>query len=160
MSGYLGIDPGLLGGIAWISSSYPSGDGAWPMPTLKLGTKTLIDIRTVRRMLVALGPVDLVMLEDVNAGAVKSRMSAFAFGRGYGRIEGLLDALERPHDYVSSPTWTKALGITRGAGKAEHIAVARRLFPGVTIGDNADGPADALLIAEFGRRLHSGRSAA
>lgn len=158
MSGYLGIDPGLLGGIAYIGPDAPP--LAMSMPTIKNGTKTLIDTYTLRGIIVTFGPVELVMLEDVNAGAVKSRMSAFAFGRGYGRIEGLLEALERPHDYVSSPTWTKALGITRGAGKPEHIAVARRLFPGVTIGDNADGPADALLIAEYARRLHSGRSAA
>jgi hypothetical protein len=158
MSGaYLGVDPGLDGGIAYIHGYIV---GAHPMPTVKIGTKRMVDTDRVREYISALGPIDLIMIEAVNAGAVKSVMSAFAFGRGYGRIEGVIKALDRPHDYVPSPTWTKALGITKGAGKPEHIAVARRLFPSVVLRDTQDGLADALLIAEYARRLHTGRVAA
>jgi hypothetical protein len=158
MSGaYIGIDPGLSGGIAYIHGYIV---GVHPMPTIKIGTKQMVDTEKVRDWISALGPIDLIMIEQVNAGAVKSVMSAFAFGRGYGRIEGVIRALDRPHDYVASPTWTKALGITKGAGKPEHIAVARRLFPSVVLRDTQDGPADALLIAEYARRLHTGRVAA
>jgi hypothetical protein len=71
----------------------------------------------------------------------------------------VVECLDRPYAYVSSPTWTKALGVTRGAGKAEHIAVAGRLFPNYRAA-LTDGMADALLIAEYGRRLHTGRVAA
>jgi crossover junction endodeoxyribonuclease RuvC len=153
---FIGIDPGLDGGIARIEHELTF---CWRMPTIKIGTKRMVNTRAVRDIIVDCGPVDLVMLEDVNAGAVKSVMSAFAFGRGYGRVETVVECLDRPYAYVSSPTWTKALGLTRGAGKAEHIAVAARLFPNYRDA-LTDGMADALLIAEYGRRLHAGRVAA
>jgi hypothetical protein len=159
VTAYIGIDPGLDGGIAYLPR--PGGGHGihiHDMPTVQIGTKRMVDTSELRDMLIAYGNATLVMVEDVNAGAVKSVMSAFSFGRGYGRIEGLLVALDRPHDYVSSPTWTKAIGITRGAKKDEHIAVAKRLFP--QFGALTDGMADALLIAEYGRRLHTGRVAA
>jgi crossover junction endodeoxyribonuclease RuvC len=153
---FIGIDPGLDGGIARIEHELTF---CCRMPTVKIGTKRMVNTQAVRDIIVDCGPVDLVMLEDVNAGAVKSVMSAFAFGRGYGRVEATIECLDRPYAYVSSPTWTKALGITRGAGKDEHIAVAARLFPNYRDA-LTDGMADALLIAEYGRRLHTGRVAA
>jgi crossover junction endodeoxyribonuclease RuvC len=157
MTAFLGVDPGLDGAIAYIGGG---GDlFCWRMPTIKIGTKRMVNTQGVRDIIVDCGAVDLVMLEDVNAGAVKSIQSAFAFGRGYGRVEATIECLDRPYAYVSSPTWTKALGLTRGAGKDEHIAVAARLFPNYRDA-LTDGMADALLIAEYGRRLHTGRLAA
>jgi crossover junction endodeoxyribonuclease RuvC len=160
---FIGIDPGLDGGIAHITTLGPQSHGpgvfCWRMPTIKIGTKRMVNTRAVRDIIVDCGAVDLVMLEDVNAGAVKTIQSAFAFGRGYGRVEATIECLDRPYAYVSSPTWTKALGVTKGAGKAEHIAVAARLFPNYRDA-LTDGMADALLIAEYGRRLHTGRVAA
>jgi crossover junction endodeoxyribonuclease RuvC len=153
---FIGIDPGLDGGIALITAG---GVYCCRMPTIKIGTKRMVKTPAVREFIVDAGVVDLVMLEDVNAGAVKSIQSAFAFGRGYGRVETVVECLDRPYAYVASPTWTKALGLTRGAGKAEHIAVAARLFPNYRDA-LTDGMADALLIAEYGRRLHAGRVAA
>ena len=152
----IGIDPGLDGGIAYIG--HYGELSVWPMPTVTIGTKRMIDTYSVVDAIISPPtPVDMVVLEDVNAGAVKSVMSAFAFGRGYGRIEGLLTALDRPHCYVASPTWTKAVGITKGAKKPEHIEVARRLYP--DLGPLRDGPADALLIAHWYLTTH-GRAVA
>lgn len=157
MTAFIGIDPGLDGAIGYINRF---GEPMfWRMPTVKIGTKRMVNTQAVRKIIVDLGKVDLVMLEDVNAGGVKSIMSAFAFGRGYGRVEATIECLDRPYAYVGSHVWTKALGITRGAGKAEHIAVAERLFPALR-GELTDGQADALLIAEYARRLHSGRAVA
>jgi crossover junction endodeoxyribonuclease RuvC len=157
VTAFIGIDPGLKGGVAYIDRYLPV--NVWRMPIVKIGTKRMVNTGVLRDWIVSCGPVDLVMLEDVNAGAVKSIMSAFAFGRGYGRVEAIIECLDRPHAYVGSHVWTKALGITRGAGKPEHIAVAERLFPALR-GELTDGQADALLIAEYARRLHSGRVAA
>jgi crossover junction endodeoxyribonuclease RuvC len=155
---FIGIDPGLDGGIACITED---GVYCWRMPTIKIGTKRMVLTQGVRQTIVDFGGVDLVMIEDVNANAipVTSNGSAFAFGRGYGRVETVVECLDRPYAYVSSPTWTKALGVTKGAGKDEHIAVAARLFPNYRDA-LTDGMADALLIAEYGRRLHAGRVAA
>jgi crossover junction endodeoxyribonuclease RuvC len=160
---YIGIDPGLDGGIAYIHGYIV---GVHPMPKIKIGTKEMINTDQLRDWISALGPIDLIMIEDVNSNACRSIQTAFSFGRGFGRIETLVKVLERPHDYVSSPTWLKHFGIRHAKGatqkerKAEHIAVARRLFPSVVLRDTQDGPADALLIAEYARRLHTGRLAA
>jgi len=156
MTAFLGIDPGLDGAIAYVGRY---GTHSWRMPTVKIGTKRMVNTQAVRQIIIDQGPVDLVMIEDVNAGAVKSVMSAFAFGRGYGRVEAVIECLDRPYTYIGSHIWTKALGITRGAGKPEHIAVAERLFPTLR-GELTDGQADALLIAEYARRVHSGRAVA
>jgi crossover junction endodeoxyribonuclease RuvC len=166
---FIGIDPGLDGGIAGISSSSGvTGDVGvfcWRMPTIKIGTKRMVNTQGVRDIIVDCGPVDLVMLEDVNAGAVKSIQSAFAFGRGYGRVETVVECLDRPYAYVSSQSWIKHHGIVYAKGatqrqkKLQNIAVAARLFPNYRDA-LTDGMADALLIAEYGRRLHTGRIAA
>ena len=146
MTAYVGIDPGLDGGLAAITD-----DNLYVvrMPTVNDHGKRQIDTATIRSILIDLGP-SIVTIEDVNAGAVPGRGSAFAFGRGLGRVEQLVADLERPCDYVRPQRWLRDLGIPVGAGKAEHIATARRLFPAVTI--DTDGQADALLIAEWCRR--------
>lgn len=148
MTAWIGIDPGLKGGIAVIDANGPI---VWRMPTIKRGSKTIVDVTTVRDIICNTpGHLGMVMIEKVNAGAVPSRQSAFSFGHGYGRVEAVIEAFDRPLDYVLPDTWIKAFGIPVGAGKAEHIATARRLYPDVTI--TTDGQADALLIAEWCRR--------
>jgi crossover junction endodeoxyribonuclease RuvC len=154
---FIGIDPGLDGGIAHITAS--SGVFCWRMPTIKIGTKRMVNTQGVRDIIVDCGAVDLVMVEKVGVMPRQGIVSAFSFGEGCGVIRATLTCLERPYDYVLPQTWTKALGLTRGAGKAEHIAVAARLFPNYRDA-LTDGMADALLIAEYGRRLHTGRIAA
>lgn len=155
MSGaFVGIDPGLDGGIAAIDLDH-SGGGAvwqtWRMPTARDGSKRVIDREAFEDILIyEIGPTAMIALEKVNAGAVKSITSAFAFGRGYGLLEGVIGALQRPLAYVPPRDWCRELGIPVGAKKPEHIATARRLFPTVPI--VTDGQADALLIAEWCRR--------
>ena len=146
MTAYVGIDPGLDGGLAAITD-----DNLYVVrrPTANDHGKRQIDTATILTIFVEIGP-SIIAVEDVNAGAVPGRGSAFAFGRGVGRIEGVITALGRPCDYVRPQRWLRDLGIGVGATKAEHIATARRLFPAVTI--DTDGQADALLIAEWCRR--------
>lgn len=54
MTGFLGIDPGLSGGIAYIGDD--AAPLAMPMPTVKNGTKQLIDTYTLRGIIVTFGP--------------------------------------------------------------------------------------------------------
>lgn len=136
----IGIDPGLDGGIAYVGRQWST--RALPMPTIAIGTKRMIDTRAFRDAIIDFGPLDMVVIEDVNAGAVKSVMY----------IETVVDMLERPYMYISPAIWTKGVGITRGAKKPEHIEVARRLYP--HLGPLRDGPANALLIAHWYLTTH------
>lgn len=87
------------------------------------------------------------------------------FNRGMGRAgwEWLLTALKVPHQLVAPQTWQKAmhLGAPGADTKQRSIIAAHRLFPDVSLtrGGRAtkdlDGKAEALLLAEFGRRIHT-----
>ena len=64
--------------------------------------------------------------------------------------------------------WQKDIlkGVPHGPGetKSASITVAKRLFGGVSLKRTAkcrkdcDGMADALLLAEYGRRIHEGKA--
>ena len=84
-------------------------------------------------------------------GAPGSAM--FNFGEGCGYIRGLLRALNVKAIYVRPQAWQKGLpGMTSLKGPARKRALrdeAQRRFPAVKVTlDNAD----ALLLAEYGRR--------
>lgn len=83
------------------------------------------------------------------------------FQRGVGRgWQWLLMALEIPHELVHPRTWQIVMhrGLAKDDKKQTSILAAQRYFPGVDLRRNErckvphDGIAEALLIAEYGRR--------
>jgi len=93
-----------------------------------------------------------VALEQVASSPQMGVRSAFAFGQGYGWLEGVLSALQLPFTYVRPQVWQKDLAIPKKKEKTqpEHKRVlvdkARQLYPKEKI--TAD-VADALLIAHW-----------
>lgn len=77
--------------------------------------------------------------------------SAFTFGRSYGFLFGALTAIGIPFDACPPRKWQQALGCLSRGDKRALKARAQQLFPThrVTLVN-----ADALLIAEYNRRLH------
>lgn len=69
----------------------------------------------------------------------------------YGMIIGMLESYGIPYEEVTSSVWKKALKLT--SDKSLSVSTANRLYPKLkdTI-KQKDGLADALLIAEYGRR--------
>ena len=85
--------------------------------------------------------------------------STFATGRGQGIIEGLLTGLSIPYEMVDSAKWKKAMGIPAGSDKGASRVMAMRLFPHLAdrLGRvKDDGRAEALLLAEYLRRIRGG----
>jgi hypothetical protein len=74
----------------------------------------------------------------------------FNYGVGYGAYLGILTALEIPFQEVRPQTWKKAYSLN--SEKSRSIIVAQQLFPGADIGKK-DGRAEALLLAEYARRI-------
>lgn len=146
----LSIDPGLGGALA-LSDGLDLLD-VWDMPTIDAGRRREIDTHEIVALLVEVGPVAMVVLEQVGTRPGEGAMGAFAFGRGLGRIEGALAALGRPTTAVQPSAWKKAVGIATGSGKDASRARARQLWP-----DEADrfarkkddGRADACLIGRW-----------
>jgi len=73
----------------------------------------------------------------------------------YGILLGVIIDKGIPYEEISSQEWKKYFNLI-GEDKKSSIAKAKQLFPDVTdlIGNN-DNIAEAILIAEYGRRKHS-----
>lgn len=92
-------------------------------------------------------------IERVHAWPEQGVSSTFKFGVNYGFLRGCLIALEIPFEEVTPHKWQAAMGCLSGGKKNVTKARAQQLFPQMKI---THAIADALLIAEYGRRLKSG----
>lgn len=154
---YIGIDPGVTGGIAVIEKGYVA---TFPMPTYKhVGanrTTTKVDAAKLAALLrsVSSGSDVTVVVETVHAMPNQGVTSSFNFGRTFGLIEGVVTALGYTLAYVTPQGWKANYPSLKGLEKAEQKTEARRLasslFPSIaenfTLVKN-DGVAEALLIA-------------
>ena len=93
----VGIDPGLSGAVAVLAHGEVV---CFDMPTIEVRGKRRVSARHLADLLVDIGPVEMVVVEDVQGVQGSGATSAFAFGRGCGVIEGILAALERPTKFV------------------------------------------------------------
>lgn len=143
---YIGIDPGQTGAMAAIS---PEGAIVFDFDN----SEALAFLRLNR------AEVRLSAVEKVSAMPKQGVSSTFKFGTNYGIWQGRLEACGIPYILVTPQKWQKAVfdSGTRGKDrKAMSIAMARRLFPDLSqdLRRKKDhGRADALLIAEYCRRL-------
>lgn len=145
---YIGIDPGAKGSMATI---HPDGISLVPWD------ETIMYIVNLREIVDnSQGMRIVAAVEHVGAMPGQGVVSMFNFGKNFGTILGILHALKIPFELVRPQRWMKYFGIT--GDKNNHIAVAHRLFPEVSLkrtkrcSKDDDGHADALLLAEWARR--------
>lgn len=154
---YIGIDPGVSGGIAILDDS-----------------GKVIEIHkmpeTNRDILVLFGAAHpgvpripaRAVLERVSASPQMGTVSAFTFGKGYGGLRMALAAGQIPYDEVAPLKWQNAMGCAQPrrapgepkkkiGGKDKNISKrrAQELFPAEWVTHSI---ADALLLAEYCRR--------
>jgi hypothetical protein len=98
----------------------------------------------------------IVGIESVHAMPGQGVTSMFSMGRGLGLWEGIVAALRLPVEMIDPVTWKRAMGIPAGSDKRASVELALRLFPSAPIKRAQDGRADAVLLAEFLRRKHTG----
>lgn len=146
---YIGVDPGKNGGIAIIDN-----DGA------------VVFSFSEERLLIELDSISqeyecICYLEHVHAMPKQGVSSTFNFGMNFGFIQGVLKAYNIPYELVTPQKWKKEFSCT--SDKNTSIEVCKRLFPNVNLKaterckKDHDGMAEALLIAEYGRRHYNGR---
>ena len=147
----IGIDPGQGGGIARMVEY--SGAGfvvkTWPMPQTE---KDIADLLADLVTELLWGASDAVYLERVHTMPGQGVASSGKFMMHYGFLRGVLVALGIPFEEVSPLKWQRALGCLSGGDKNVTKQKAQQLFPHLTI---THATADALLIAEYGRRLYA-----
>lgn len=156
----LGIDPGLMGGLAFLNES---GITLIPMPTI---AGKDFDIQAIKKYLVEFNPT-LTVLEQQISMPGQGLSSTLQTGKGFGILLGLLAGMNMPHQVVSAKSWQHKLftGVSAKLDtKAKSEIIAKRIFPSADFRRsdrsrvNADGLTDAACIAEYARRLHFGVS--
>ncbi len=167
----LGIDPGKSGGVAVLSVDNETGQPRCEPSLFKLDQeegaiadlfwKIFYDANSA-------GDWCAAVLEKVHAmpainrirspdGQIKrqevfaSVVSVGSFMQNYGYLRGCLRTIGIPFIEIRPQDWQKALGCMTRGDKNVSKAKALSLFPGLKI---THATADALLLAEFGRRTH------
>lgn len=147
---YIGIDPGKGGGIAMVNET-----GAVVLATKMPATeREILDVFTSWVPRGAMREVvhneRRAILELVRSSPQMGVVSAFTFGQGLGALRMALTAARIPYDEVTPGKWQMAMGCRSGGDKNITKRRAQELFPDVTV---THALADALLLAEYGRRL-------
>lgn len=141
----IGIDPGKSGGIAVIGES-----GSVETHKLK---ETEADASHFLSRFDSSSCNPFAYLERVHSMPGQGVASSFKFGQSYGFLRGLLVGIGIPFEEVTPQKWQKAMGCMSGGDKNVTKGRAQQLFPGVKV---THAIADAILIAEYGRRLRCG----
>lgn len=163
---YIGIDPGLHGAVAVIEE-LPIEWGADAIlikdtPILVVDNKNKSDMSGMAEVLrpyFERPEKSTVIMESVHSMPKQGVASSFTFGEGFGIWKGIIAAFQLPLELVSPQRWKKAMLADQGKEKDASRFKAMQLFPSVAdqlkrVKD--DGRAEALLLAEYGRRLRKG----
>ena len=151
---YIGIDPGLDGAIGFIHTHVR----AVRTPTIKVGKRRQYRAQEMAEILWGCIPYTdgepyslFAVLESVHSMPKQGVASAFSFGRGFGLWEGILATLHIPYLLVAPQTWKAVMLRDMPKDKNAAKLQASRLWP--ELDRLSDGEAEALLMAEYGRRL-------
>jgi hypothetical protein len=137
----IGCDPGVNGGIAWITGGNPCVE---KMPD------TLQDLWELIRDISSEGECH-AYLEQVHSSPQMGVVSAFTFGNGFGHLEMALTAAGIPFTRVRPQVWQKELGCLTKGDKNISKRKAQELFPSMKV---THATADSLLIATYGTKQH------
>lgn len=150
MTRYLGIDPGMKGGFAQIY-----GTSVWASPFPMSADE--IDAAQLARWWTDAKHDTIAIIEKAQAMPKQGVTSVFTYGTGYGKLLGILATLGIRTEMVRPTTWKKAVLSDTLKDKAAAIYWCRCNYPLVNLVAEGcrvphDGMADALCIAEYGRR--------
>lgn len=171
MPSIIGIDCGLGGAIAFIE---PHGASVCPTPTITVrkgkGKRREYDEQAMRDLIDECGKDDqyVAYIEHVMPRPKEGVSSSHKSGLGNGLWRGLLVAFEIPYTVVFPTRWQREMFrcVDKIDTKSASLLVAKRLFPKVSLRPtekckkDSHGMSDALLIAEYGRRMTDGNGAA
>jgi hypothetical protein len=147
---YFGIDPGRKGGLALLDE-HKNLIYSEPMPLLTNGYNYLL----IKTKIEKLPPNTTILLELKPGVMEKSASPTTSFGFHCGVLYGL--CLNYKTEIVSPRTWKDEFDINRNynekrsAMKLRSIHTAEHIF-NLKFKATEDGVAEALLLAEYGRR--------
>jgi len=169
----VGIDIGITGAIAALEGRKAR---VFDMPTYERDDgKRRVDRQALVGLLHRVAPTKrerkacVAFVERANAGPDMGSSAAFNFGMGYGMVQGVLADMGVRICDIAASKWKPAMGVAKSKSaqfgsdeqreqqrdKEDSLKLARKLFPrlaGELERKKHDGRAEALLIAEYGRR--------
>ena len=156
---FIGIDPGVNGGLCRISSK---GVAAIPIPeSIEDIVKWLRECLSIGTCYATLEKVQGFIGNPISDKGVNRQPSSalFKLGNSYGVLQGILTTLEIKYDTVAPQQWMKVLGINnRGLGlsysqrKTKLKDVAKSLYPNTKITLKT---ADSILLATYSAAKNS-----
>lgn len=153
---FIGIDPGVGGAIAILKEGSVQ---LFDTPVLNLTVgkkkKNVIDSRQAMKLLRNYTNSGAkAFIEDVWSSPQMGVTSSFSMGYGLGLWHGIITCNYIPMERIRPQEWKKEFHLV-GKDKNDSIHRAKELFPSADIYlKKHHGRAEALLIAEFGRRAH------
>jgi len=135
-----GIDPGMTGGISFLTYT------GTVVSSIKM-PETEQEVTDAFRAYAEL--TCFALIEKLQPMFKTSKVAMFKLGRSYGTLRGVLIALQIPFDEVRPQKWQTYMGCLTKGNKAVSRQKAQQLWPTTKI-TNAN--ADSLLIAEYARR--------
>lgn len=165
---YIGIDPGLSGAVAFLPGSDVNGMDARveDTPIMDVGGDDKVRRKyNVPAMAALLKPYSYgtdvtVVLESVHSMPKQGVASSFTFGEGLGIWKGIIGTLGFTLEMPSPQRWKKEMLADQGKDKSASRYKAIQLFPQLAAQLSRvkdDGRAEALLMADYGRRLRGNR---
>lgn len=153
----LGIDCGLSGALGWVDPVTGEVQHVTDMPVFEVlrGKKKRhdLDIHTLASLIGRSMRPQHAFVEQAQAMPKQSAYAAGIFFQVYGSVLGVLAGAGIPYTIVHPATWKKAMGVP--SDKDACRARASQLFPsaaGHWARKKDDGRAEAVLIADYGRR--------
>jgi Holliday junction resolvasome RuvABC endonuclease subunit len=149
---FVGIDPGVSGGIAFYWKGMPDRVTAEDLPVIAGRISSVLLAERILQM-----APDVAIIEEVGAMPGQGVSSTFKFGYAAGSIAGVIAALKIPYRRVSPSTLRKYWKIPGGReGKDKSRALAVQLFPACAdlFSRKKDhNRADAALLARYGAEV-------
>jgi len=102
-----------------------------------------------------------ITIEKVHSFKGQGIASSFSFGMGYGMLQGLCEGVGWGYQLVTPQAWKKLILAGTQKDKGAACQYVHKLFPDVDLKatprckTDHDGMADAICMAEFGRRMLS-----
>lgn len=171
---FVGIDPGQKGAVSVLfgNGKYISGKTIvfYDMPLLPERGIDGLEIVSMLKI-IASSSDTFCVIEKAQPMPSQGSVSGFSYGIGYGKILCALEFLQIPFQEIHPLKWKKEFGIISKRGKTEpkltisekkklSLKVATQLFPSCKEDFFTqrkallDGRVEALLLAEYARRIY------
>lgn len=149
---FIGIDPGKQGAIGIIFAG-----NRYKVIDMPLCSDTSIDAVAFQDSVKPCFKDTFCIIEKAQPMPKQGVVSVFNYGKGYGKIISVLECLKISFQEIRSSKWKKEFELS--SDKSKSVAMAKKLFPDLSFttprGRLLDGRAEAMLLAEYARRIYN-----